>query len=153
MLRTPLRIALSSNASAGVRNASSEAAVGVVPGIPSLPTRTPKTFMSFAMPDPPQQDRPQVQIPYLPDFWESASAQSPQPAETPVLKLSVVDSLNTHHNHNMHDEHASPDTLPVGPRPLNFGKGGILQDMSEDMGLPTKKQIQDGLSKILKSFS
>ncbi|KAJ7940619.1 hypothetical protein B0H13DRAFT_1938971 [Mycena leptocephala] len=135
------------------RNASSQA--GVVPGIPSPSTRTPTTYMSFAMPDisiQPSQPRPQ--IPYLPDFWQS-SKNAPQPSIEPSLpKISVVSPLNTTHSHNLHDENASPDTLSVGPGPgaRSFGKGGILEDVSEDLGIPSPKQIKAGVSNFLQSF-
>ncbi|KAJ7449860.1 hypothetical protein FB451DRAFT_1566772 [Mycena latifolia] len=136
------------------RNASSEATAGVVPGIPAAAqsTRTPSTYMSFAMPDVSLQPaQPQAQIPYLPDFWESSPAKSPQPAEPPLPKLSVVSELNTTHSHNLHDENASPDTLPA-PEPRSFGKGGILQDMSEDLGIPSPQEIKAGVSNFLQSF-
>ncbi|KAJ7709855.1 hypothetical protein B0H17DRAFT_1029515 [Mycena rosella] len=114
----------------------------------------PTTYMSFAMPDisrqPPQ---PQIQIPYLPDFWESSPAQSPQPAEPPLPKLSVVSELDTVHSHNLHDENASADTVPApAPRSSTFGKGGILQDMTEDLGIPSPKEIKTGVSNFLRSF-
>ncbi|KAJ7097880.1 hypothetical protein B0H15DRAFT_823128 [Mycena belliarum] len=144
------------NVSVGARHASGEASVGVVPGIPpsAQSTRTPSTYMSFAMPDISfQPPRPQVQIPYLPDFWDSSPPKSAQPAEPPLPKLSVVSDLNTSHSHNLHDENASPDTVSIPePRPLTFGKGGILQDMSEDLGIPSPKEIKAGVSNFFQSF-
>ncbi|KAJ7109428.1 hypothetical protein C8R44DRAFT_802480 [Mycena epipterygia] len=151
MFRARAMSALSSgsrNASIGARNAS-----GVVPGIPpaAQTTRTPNTYMSFAMPDIAyQQPQPRAQIPYLPDFWESQAPQTPQPAEPALPKLSVVSELDTIHSHNLHDEYASPDTVPVGPR--SEGKGGILDDISEDLGIPSPKKIKDGVSNFFQSF-
>ncbi|KAJ6596943.1 hypothetical protein DFH09DRAFT_1133161 [Mycena vulgaris] len=110
--------------------------------------------MSFAMPDISlQSPRPQVQIPYLPDFWESSPAKSPQPAEPPLPKLSVVSDLDTVHSHNLHDENAAPATQPAqAPRAMSSGKGGILRDMSEDLGIPSAQEIKTGVSKFLQSF-
>ncbi|KAJ6630855.1 hypothetical protein B0H10DRAFT_2207878 [Mycena sp. CBHHK59/15] len=155
MFRHSCRILLS-NASIARRNASTEAPIGVVPGIPpaSQTTRIPKTFMSFAMPDVARREHaPQAQIPYLPDFWESSPAKSPAPAEPPLPKLSVVSEVDTHHSHNLHDEHALQDstTVPVGPR--SFGKGGILEDITEDLGIPSPKEIKAGLSKFFSQGS
>ncbi|KAJ7774552.1 hypothetical protein DFH07DRAFT_800028 [Mycena maculata] len=159
MLRSISRIAVlsSRNASLSARNASTEAAVGAVPGIPpaSQTIRTPSTFMSFSMPDVySERPEPQVQIPYLPDFWESSPAASPQPAEPALPKLSVVSELNTIHSHNLHDENASQDVVSVGPSTadLGKGKGGILQDMSEDLGIPSPKVIKAGVSSFFQSF-
>ncbi|KAJ7285783.1 hypothetical protein C8J57DRAFT_647603 [Mycena rebaudengoi] len=137
------------------RNASTEATVGVVPGIPTPPTRTPKTFMSFSMPDISRRDPlPQAQIPFLPDFWDSSPAKSTEPAEPVLPKLLVVYALDNLPSHNLHDEHATrlEVSTPAPTRPASYGKGGILQDISEDLGLPPVKEIREGVSKLFKSF-
>ncbi|KAJ6547584.1 hypothetical protein B0H19DRAFT_1166434 [Mycena capillaripes] len=144
----------SRHAPIGPRNASSEAAVGAIPGIPptSQSTRTPTTYMSFAMPDVYlQPSHPRPQIPYLPDFWQSSTKNSTQPPAEPALpKLSVVSDFNTVHSHNLHDVNASPDPVSVG-RP-SLDKGGILQDISEDLGIPSPKAIKTGVSNFFQSF-
>ncbi|KAJ7046832.1 hypothetical protein C8F04DRAFT_1308231 [Mycena alexandri] len=142
------------------RNASTEATPGAVPGIPpaAQSTKKPTTYMSFNMPDIAlRPSQPQPQIPYLPDFWESSAKNAPQvPAEPVLPKISVVSELNTTHSHNLYIENAatasepSPDPVSVGPR--SFGKGGLFSDMSEDMGLPSPKEIKAGVSNFLRSF-
>ncbi|KAJ7452356.1 hypothetical protein B0H11DRAFT_2073093 [Mycena galericulata] len=157
MFRAISRAARSSsrNASIGARYASTEP-VGAVPGIPpaSQSTRTPSTYMSFAMPDIyyPREPQPRAQIPYLPDFWESSPPESPQPAEPPLPKLSVVSEFDTNHSHNLHDENALPvESASVAPTPTDLGKGGILQDISEDLGI-SPKAIKAGVSSFFQSF-
>ncbi|KAJ7273732.1 hypothetical protein B0H12DRAFT_1228548 [Mycena haematopus] len=154
-IRNGLRIAIA--------NASNVAGAGVAPGVPAnaQSTRTPSTFMSFAMPDISiQPSHPQPQIPYYPDFWESAQkSQETPPAvpEEPLPKLSVISELDTLTSHNLHVESASTDTQSVGSRPVekaprSYGKGGILQDMSEDLGIPSPQAMKAGVSSFLQSF-
>ncbi|KAJ6496695.1 hypothetical protein C8R47DRAFT_1318325 [Mycena vitilis] len=141
-------------ASLGARNASTEASVGTTPGIPpaAQTTRTPTTYMSFAMPDVfVQPSAPRPQIPYLPDFWQSSAKSTPQPPAEPALpKLSVVSDINKVHSHNLQDANTSPDTSSVGPS--SSAKGGLLQDISDDLGIPSPKAIKDGVSNLLHSF-
>jgi len=101
--------------------------------------------------------QPQPQIPYLPDFWESAKKSQETPPvvpEEPLPKLSVISELNTTTSHNLHVENTSPDTHSVGPRPTTGkgGKGGIFEDISEDLGIPSPKTIKAGVSSFLQSF-
>ncbi|KAJ7343466.1 hypothetical protein DFH08DRAFT_872766 [Mycena albidolilacea] len=160
--RTSLRLAVSSGRSASIRarNVSQEAVVGVVPGVPpaSQATRTPRMEMSFSMPDVSiQPSQPQPQIPYSPDFWESAARKSEEtrvPEEPLLPKLSVISELDTVTSHNLHVENVLPDTQSLGPSsvdPSPVGKGGILDDISEDLGI-SPKAIKDGVSSFLRSF-
>ncbi|KAJ7172458.1 hypothetical protein C8R46DRAFT_1259165 [Mycena filopes] len=141
MLRTKASTILPRLLSSGSRNAST--ASTVIPGIPpaAQSTKQPATYMSWSMPDislQPAQPRPQ--IPYLPDFWESSTAKNASAVvEEALPKLSVVSELDTVHSHNLYTEE-SPDTVSAPPR--NFGKGGLLQDMSEDMGIPISLHVQ-----------
>ncbi|KAJ7219292.1 hypothetical protein GGX14DRAFT_560385 [Mycena pura] len=178
MLRSPsLRAAVASHMRASIpaRNLSG---VGIAPGIPpaSQTTRIPETYMSFSMPDAaPPQVEPQAQIvrgttqggasfissdlPYVPDFWDSAGKRSPQLQAEPTLpKISVIS--DTDHSHNLHDANVSPDgvdtahALPESSSEglRSFGKGGILDDLSEDLGLPSAKEIKTGVFNLLRSF-
>ncbi|KAF8212216.1 hypothetical protein K438DRAFT_1806174 [Mycena galopus ATCC 62051] len=151
-----LRIAISSIRTASIRARNASTETGVVPGVPaaSQPIRTPTTFMSFAMPDISIQHlQPQPQIPYSPDFWESAQKSQEIPAAVPDLllpKLSVISELGTSVSHNLHVEICG--SSPVEQAPRSDGKGGIFQDMSEDLGIPSPKVIKAGVSNFFQSF-
>ncbi|KAI0690566.1 hypothetical protein BC835DRAFT_1417689 [Cytidiella melzeri] len=88
-----------------------------VPGIPSssepspIPPNFPKEFLDVKIPDlyQPVPQRP-VEIPFVPDFWESSrvkaeSAPPPPPELTPVKVLAVAGAA-THHgggpSHNLY---------------------------------------------------
>ncbi|KAJ7632670.1 hypothetical protein FB45DRAFT_913117 [Roridomyces roridus] len=138
------------NASIPKRYASTE---GAAPGIPpaAQPTRQPATSMSFLMPDTqPPPPPPEIQIPFAPDFWGSSSSEaSPTHSEPELPKLSVVTDVGTKHSHNLFPD---PSVVQEAPPPApsvaqqGQGKGGILQDMSEDLGIPS---LRAGLSKWL----
>ncbi|KAK7014837.1 hypothetical protein R3P38DRAFT_2997899 [Favolaschia claudopus] len=155
-----LRIAIS-RASMNPRNMSNTA--GVAPGVPpaAQSSRTPTTFMSFAMPDVSIQEAvPQPQIPYSPDFWESAKKESEitlaAPKEEALPKLSVVSEMDTPTSHNLHVETPAPPSLLESTQPAEkrgaSGQGGILQDISEDLGIPSAQQLKAGVSSLLQSF-
>ncbi|KAG5342785.1 hypothetical protein E4T56_gene19378 [Termitomyces sp. T112] len=136
----------------------SSAPAGVSPGIPpvseSQPAQT-QDFLNVTLPDlwQPVPEIP-VQIPYVPDFWDS-SAQAPRPAaEEPLPKLNVIAGADTHlsggPSHNLHDENAavlaSPQT-PLAPKPTT--DDGILGDITDDLGLPRPQEIKAAFWKIL----
>ncbi|KAG6900857.1 hypothetical protein C0993_009975 [Termitomyces sp. T159_Od127] len=107
-------------------------------------------FLNVALPDLWQPvPEPPVQIPYVPDFWDS-SVQPPLPAaEEPLPKLNVVAGADTPvsvgPSHNLLDENApvlaSPQT-PVSPTPTPAPDAGILGDITDDLGLPRPQEMK-----------
>ncbi|KAG6898382.1 hypothetical protein C0992_009057 [Termitomyces sp. T32_za158] len=97
-----------------------------------------------------------VQIPYVPDFWDS-SVQPPRPApDDPLPKLNVVAGADSHisvgPSHNLLDENApvlaSPQTPVPTPTPTQRDDGGLLGDITDDLGLPRPKELKTALWRI-----
>ncbi|KAG6874186.1 hypothetical protein C0995_003732 [Termitomyces sp. Mi166 len=138
----------------------SSAPAGVAPGVPptaeSQPSPHAQAFLNITLPDlwQPVPEIP-VQIPYVPDFWDS-SVLPPRPAaEEPLPKLNVVAGADTHisggPSHNLLDENAavlaSPQT-PVAPNKPTTDDG-ILGDITDDLGLPRPRDIKAAFWKLL----
>ncbi|KAG6851012.1 hypothetical protein H0H93_004499 [Arthromyces matolae] len=98
---------------------------------------------------------PPVQIPYVPDFWDS-SARRANPVnvvEETLPKLNVV-AGDTHFSggpsHNLLDENdtllSSPQT-PVAPKAATVDDG-LLGDLTDDLGLPRPKELKATFSKF-----
>ncbi|KAF8077907.1 hypothetical protein FPV67DRAFT_19827 [Lyophyllum atratum] len=124
---------------------------GVAPGVPpaSQPTRAgPEGMMNVNIPDiwQPVPEQP-IQIPYVPDFWDSSlPAISPVPEE-PLPKLLVVAGADTHlsggPSHNLHDENAvvqNDSARASASKPQE--EGGILDDITDDLGIPRPKELK-----------
>ncbi|KAL0570252.1 hypothetical protein V5O48_011714 [Marasmius crinis-equi] len=138
-----------------------EATTAEVPGIP--PERTPSTssvdpfhvVVPGAAYDVPE---PQVQIPYVPDFWGSSSNNVPEAlAEEPVLpKMVVIAGAETHTgggpSHNLLDELTLSEENSNAPQKTGSstqpGKGGLLDDMTEDLGLPYPAEMKKAFWKL-----
>jgi len=130
-----------------VRHASTDTAV---PGKPDIPASAPAIeYLSVKIPDlsiPPAETP--VQIPFVPDYWDSASSKSPKPmAQGPTPpRMHVVAGPETHRDggpmHHLEkqedaqlksvDEH--PETAPVNASLST--PGGLIRDIADDLGLP-----------------
>ncbi|CAK5277684.1 unnamed protein product [Mycena citricolor] len=130
---------------------------GLAPGIPFTPL-APSSFMDVKMPDMSARiPLPQPQIPYMPDFWESSVSRDADNASEMVLpKLSVLAEPGTA-SHNLLDASllaestssssvASPSS--VGPD----GQNGLLEDIAEDLGLPSPKAMKRAVSNLFQNF-
>jgi len=134
----------------------------IAPGIPlaSQATRPlPKVFMNTNMPDISQPDpEPPIQIPYVPDFWDSfVPAPKGHEVEEPLPKLLVVAGADTHPgggpSHNLHDANAStePTENDVSNKPTSTqqGQGGLWDDIAEDLGIPPPVKMKSVFQKLL----
>jgi len=89
--------------------------------------------------------------PYVPDFWESSPAKQPEISEPVLPKLLVVAGATTHHGggptHNLLDEAAFSETestqsIPASAALKTPGQGGFWDDVAEDIGIPSPKDIK-----------
>jgi hypothetical protein len=116
---------------------------GVSPGIPSQSireTHASSEFTNINLPDISQPDlETDVQIPFVPDFWESSPAKILAAAEPPLPKLLIVAGADTHHgggpSHNLHDEHHPHTDVHVDSSARTTT--GFWQDVAQDIGVPT----------------
>lgn len=133
------------------------ASEGVAPGVPpaSEPTRTvTEGVMSVNMPDiwQPVPELP-IQIPYVPDFWDSSLPTTSVVEEEILPKLLVVAGADTHLNggpsHNLHDENAAVETDTAKTLALERNEeGGIFDDITDDLGIPRPKELKNILRRI-----
>jgi hypothetical protein len=154
--------AISDKVPSVTRNSSS-VATGVTPGIPpdsQINRPPPAEFTNVYLPDisQPAPGRP-VQIPFVPDFWESSSAKEPKLTEPTLPKLLVV-AGDTHPgggpSHNLHDAAESTHTElsleSTSKPPIPKAPNGFWRDIAEDIGIPasinlprtTEKTRQEG---------
>jgi len=88
-----------------------------------------------------------VQIPFVPDFWESSKVkekeQAKVPAEPDIPRIVVTAGAATHHaggptHHLIEIEGISHGPLfTTPPAPEVKGQSSVLGDILEDLGLPT----------------
>ncbi|RXW20889.1 hypothetical protein EST38_g4968 [Candolleomyces aberdarensis] len=86
----------------------------------------------------------QVQVPYVPDFWDSSlNAIDPAP-ENAAPKLLVVAGATTHHgggpSHNLLLDNQEPILEEPTPKPAAAPastSGGLFYDLAEDLGFLT----------------
>ncbi|KAF8163341.1 hypothetical protein B0H34DRAFT_695068 [Crassisporium funariophilum] len=151
--------------SAGVRHVSTgstPSASSEAPGIPEMPQipipSTLASFLDVKIPDLSQSDPlPPVQIPYVPDFWDSSPVVETE-AEVVLPKLLVVAGSDTHHgggpSHNLLDITLSSDGIGASSSsspPMvthSSGERGLLDDMAEDIGLPPTKDVKSAIWKL-----
>jgi len=120
------------------RNAST-----AIPGIPPSqhPTETLEEFTNINLPDISQPDlEADVQIPFVPDFWDSSLVKTASAvSEPPLPKLLVVAGVDTHHgggpSHNLHDEHHPSRDSSV--HASTMAPSGFWEDVAQDIGIPT----------------
>ncbi|TFK42539.1 hypothetical protein BDQ12DRAFT_676385 [Crucibulum laeve] len=128
---------------------------GVSPGIPAAaePHVTPPPELVFQVNIPdlsqPIPETP-IEIPYLPDFWDSSALKTPVPEVEEILpKMVVVGGAGTHHgggpSHNLSsaEEYVTPAESRKTP-----GQGGIWDDITEDIGIPAPKEIKSAIWKL-----
>ncbi|KAL0946839.1 hypothetical protein HGRIS_013007 [Hohenbuehelia grisea] len=144
---------------------------GEAPGIPATPESN-KTasasssgdYLKVILPDLSQPDpEPPVQIPYLPDLWESKkvteTAEAEETASEPVLPKLLVVAGSTHPgggpSHNLLDTNASTleSSTPESSESSDASKPtqqkqGLLGDIAEDIGLPSFGSVKSGFSKF-----
>ncbi|KIK96239.1 hypothetical protein PAXRUDRAFT_826185 [Paxillus rubicundulus Ve08.2h10] len=91
------------------------------------------------------------QVPYVPDFWDSARPREDIPCKPELPKLHVVSGSATHHGggptHNL-EEHQEGHTLP--PTTINAdeppsSKVGVWADVLDDIGLPRSFSVRHAL--------
>ncbi|KAG6814376.1 hypothetical protein H0H92_010962 [Tricholoma furcatifolium] len=117
---------------------------------------TPSQGLNITLPDlwQPVPEIP-VQIPYVPDFWDSSVVPAGAPVvEEPLPKLLVVAGAATHvsgsPSHNFHDEHA-PFETPASSQtsvPKEKADDGIFGDITDDLGLPRPNEMKTALWKL-----
>ncbi|KIJ69275.1 hypothetical protein HYDPIDRAFT_105876 [Hydnomerulius pinastri MD-312] len=157
---------------AAIRNASTNATPGVSapapspatplaasPGIPPAAeppsaSVTPK-FMAIKLPDLSKRipDAP-VQVPYVPDFWDSARPSPKTLTELEPPKLHVVSGTGTHpdggptHNLEKHDDgHTLPPTaFDVAEPPSD--NVGFWRDLLDDMGFPKSFSVRPAVESV-----
>jgi len=131
-------------------------AQGVAPGIPSVTQSMPDSRQNFMVniPEVPHADPEfSVQIPYVPDFWDSSvSVDSPQ-MEEPLPKLLVVAGADTHPgggpSHNLLDANLHHETSDVknNSTTQSSSEGKIWDDVTEDLGLLSLREMKAGFWK------
>ncbi|KAG5645237.1 hypothetical protein DXG03_006654 [Asterophora parasitica] len=129
---------------------------GVAPGIPPA-AHTPATASNSLNINIPNLWQPvpeiPVQIPYVPDFWDSsATATRLQTDESPVLL--VVAGADTHlsggPSHKLVDENADLTSVgsPQAAHKREKVEGGIWDDVADDIGFARPKELQEALSRV-----
>ncbi|KAG0707697.1 hypothetical protein DFH29DRAFT_593922 [Suillus ampliporus] len=148
---------------AASRNASSSASApqAVSPGIrpASQPTSTSVTpgFLSMRLPDL-SQDEPDapVQVPFLPDFWDSSSPK-PEPVEPSHPKFHVVSGSATHPDGGPTYKLEKPQEAEVieystpevhAEPPL---ESGFFLDLAHDIGLPRTFRVDKAVSNVVQA--
>ncbi|KIK57775.1 hypothetical protein GYMLUDRAFT_746883 [Collybiopsis luxurians FD-317 M1] len=132
---------------------------GETPGIPLASQAAAPTpyYLNISLPDAAyDQPEPPVQIPYTLDFWKSsASAPTESHLEEPTTpKMVVIGGEETYGGasptHNLLDETQMSLHSPtsVMPSTVERGKGGLLDDMAEDMGLPHARDLKNTIFKL-----
>lgn len=133
---------------------------GVAPGLPSATQsmNNPSQHFVVNIPDIPQADPDSsVQVPYVPDFWDSSVSVDDLQMEETLPKLLVVAGADTHpgggpsHNlldANLDNETVSSDVKSNTTAPNPTGQGNIWDDVTEDLGLPYLKEMKTGFWKL-----
>jgi len=139
----------------GLRQASTAVDKSVSnPGLPTSAYPT-SSFLDIKIPYLSQSDpQPLVQIPYVPDFWDSSSPSiEPAPKET-FPKLLVVAGAGTHHgggpSHNLLDISSGSEnsSVIVGSSSSHPKERGLWDDMADDVGLPPTKDVKSAIWKM-----
>ncbi|KAF8636541.1 hypothetical protein AX17_003353 [Amanita inopinata Kibby_2008] len=131
---------------------------GVAPGIPPHPNKTnsDRTMWNITLPDLTQPDPLEpVQIPYVPDFWQSSTQLKKAPEEEePSPKLLVVADASAHHaggpTHNLVEDTVLVETVqPWAENVKGSQSGGLLSDIADDLGLGPLTEIKRNWRKFL----
>ncbi|XP_006458085.1 hypothetical protein AGABI2DRAFT_183173 [Agaricus bisporus var. bisporus H97] len=147
---------------ADVRSMAHTVAPG--PGVPptaatSAPPPRHQLF-NVAIPDLSQPDpEPPIEVPYVPDFWDSTTPEEKFASPEKVLpKIVVVGGLSTHpasgplHNLDAVSEDETIDADATPPADKQSGSAsaepGLLEDITEDLGIPPPKELKQSLWKL-----
>ncbi|KAF8197456.1 hypothetical protein BJ912DRAFT_953461 [Pholiota molesta] len=128
------------------------------PGNPEPPAVPPVNFvLDTKIPDlSAREPLPQVQVPFVPDYWNSSEQAQPVAEEEVNPKIVVVAGAETHHGggpfHNFLEPSAPHDKPDVKDSPKSSYSGSFLDDIAEDLGLPPVQEIKKGLSSFVKSL-
>ncbi|KAG8217732.1 hypothetical protein J3R82DRAFT_5891 [Butyriboletus roseoflavus] len=129
------------------------------PGIPLAAqpdsTSTKSGFLAVKLPDlsQPSPNVP-VQVPYVPDFWNSAQPKAVTPLEPELPKLHVVGGSATHYdggptyNLEKHQEGDSISPIVQADNPPASKEVGIWADFCESLGLPRSFSARRTLSNL-----
>ncbi|KAF8654104.1 hypothetical protein AX16_003637 [Volvariella volvacea WC 439] len=148
-------------------SASESSTPGEAPGIPpahqaealknaSSPSAN---YLNVAIPDiPPTETEAPVQVPYLPDFWDSATPKKAA-VEDDLPKVLVVAGATTHHGggptfnlENVSESVEETSLNEASPKAgAQGGSGGLLDDVTEELGIPPLKELKNTYSKFFSS--
>ncbi|KAF9483763.1 hypothetical protein BDN70DRAFT_873366 [Pholiota conissans] len=96
---------------------------------------------------------PPVQVPYVPDFWNSSTPDEPA-VEEALPKVLVVAGAETHHgggpSHSSLDLEEPQNKLGIDYHPKSTRSSSFLDDLTEDLGLPPVSDIKKGISSLFK---
>ncbi|KAJ3491603.1 hypothetical protein NLJ89_g11325 [Agrocybe chaxingu] len=114
------------------------------------------SFFDVHIPEPrPEVDSlPPIQIPYVPDFWDSSNVFSSPELDEPHPKIVVVAGAETHigggPSHNLFDtlEESTEGVAPAESGPKFEHSDSLLDDITEDLGLPPAKEIKASFWKM-----
>ncbi|KAG1905794.1 uncharacterized protein F5891DRAFT_626721 [Suillus fuscotomentosus] len=148
------------------RNASSSAAPPQTasPGIPpaSQPAGASKTpdFFLVRLPNLSQDGPPEpVQVPFVPDFWDSSSPK-PEPIEPSHPKLHVVSGSATHPDggptYNLEkpqDAVVIEEVVVIEPESQSKPaiESGLFRDLADDLGLQRSFQVGQAVSNVVRA--
>ncbi|KAG5635759.1 hypothetical protein H0H81_010179 [Sphagnurus paluster] len=133
---------------------------GVAPGIPPAqqPTRPgPQAFMNVNIPElwQPIPELP-IQIPYVPDFWDSSVVNGAAAKEF-IPKLLVVAGADTHlsggPSHDLVEENGPFESATTKPflRAKPRDAGGIWDDIADDVGIARPKELKNAIFRVFSS--
>ncbi|KAF8798062.1 hypothetical protein BYT27DRAFT_7203768 [Phlegmacium glaucopus] len=119
----------------------------------------PTSFLDVKIPYLSQSDpQTSVQIPYVPDFWDSSSPSVEPVSKETLPKLLVVAGAGTHHgggpSHNLLDISSGSENNSLGSVIGEASSGsrseekGLWDDMADDIGLPPTNDVKNAFRKL-----
>ncbi|KAJ3934930.1 MAG: hypothetical protein NXY57DRAFT_593344 [Lentinula lateritia] len=128
---------------------------GETPGIPLASQSAAPTpyYLNVVLPDAAYEE-PElaVSIPYTFDFLASSTTAVESPPEQDLPKMVVIGGEETYGGasptHHLFDELMVSDSEELTPSTVSRGKGGILDDLAEDMGLPHFRDLKKSVFKF-----
>ncbi|KAK7446387.1 hypothetical protein VKT23_004239 [Stygiomarasmius scandens] len=126
------------------------------PGVPQPSNVSPSAnHLNIVLPDLAQEpEEPPVQIPSVPDNWDSSQRiQESVLEEQSLPKIVVVAGADTHPgggpSHNLLDETlavSQSETVETSAKTsVPLGRGGLFDDMAEDLGIPHPKEMKKSI--------
>ncbi|KAJ3869987.1 hypothetical protein EV359DRAFT_28807 [Lentinula novae-zelandiae] len=128
---------------------------GETPGIPLASQSAAPTpyYLNVVLPDAAYEE-PElaVSIPYTFDFLASSTTAVESPPEQDLPKMVVIGGEETYGGasptHHLFDDMMVSDSEEFTPSTVSRGKGGILDDLAEDMGLPHFRDMKKSVFKF-----